>query len=375
MSDLKFIETNASEIYEIVIGALEKGCDEDLYPGDERRIFGEAIVPLVVALFNAVNDACRQKMLRHARGEVLDALGENAGVARMTPVKATTVERFMVNTPISDNIIIPKGTRVTSDYTNYFETTSTAVLVSGETYVDTDVVAVTGGSEPNGLAIGAINVLVDAIPFIDSVANTVKVGGGSDKETDDAYRDRIRTANDVVSVAGPPGTYKHFALEADATVADADVSSPSPGVVLITPICYGGKIPDENILAKVLASCSADDVRPLTDQVKVKAPDVETYDIELTYYTTESDESSCIETIEGSGGAIDKYVYWQGAALNRDINPDYLRKLILAPNWADDLTGAVRVEITKPEYKDLNKTTVAQWSGVANVSHVITDSK
>ena len=207
MSDLKFIETNASEIYEIVIGALEKGCDEDLYPGDERRIFGEAMVPLVVALFNAVNDACRQKMLRHARGEVLDALGENAGVARMTPVKATTVERFMVNTPISDNIIIPKGTRVTSDYTNYFETTSTAVLVSGETYVDTDVVAVTGGSEPNGLAIGAINVLVDAIPFIDSVANTVKVGGGSDKETDGAYRDRIRTANDVVSVAGPPGTY------------------------------------------------------------------------------------------------------------------------------------------------------------------------
>ena len=212
MSDLKFIETNASEIYEIVIGALEKGCNEDLYPGDERRIFGEAMVPLVVALFNAVNDACRQKMLRHARGEVLDALGENAGVARMTPVKATTVERFMVNTPISDNIIIPKGTRVTSDYTNYFETTSTAVLVSGETYVDTDVVAVTGGSEPNGLAIGAINVLVDAIPFIDSVANTVKVGGGSDKETDDAYRDRIRAANDVVSVAGPPGTYKHFAV-------------------------------------------------------------------------------------------------------------------------------------------------------------------
>ena len=57
MSDLKFIETNASEIYEIVIGALEKGCNEDLYPGDERRIFGEAMVPLVVALFNAVNDA------------------------------------------------------------------------------------------------------------------------------------------------------------------------------------------------------------------------------------------------------------------------------------------------------------------------------
>lgn len=375
MSDLKFIETNASEIYEIVIGALENGCNEDLYPGDERRIFGEAIVPLVVALFNAINDACRQKMLRYARGEVLDALGDNAGVARMTPVKATTVERFMISTPISDNIIIPKGTKVTSDYTNYFETTGTAVLASGETYVDIDVVAVTGGSEPNGLAIGSINILVDAIPYIDSVSNTVKVSGGSDKETDDAYRDRIRTANDAVSVAGPPGAYKRLALEADPTVADADVSSPSPGVVQVTPICYGGKIPDETIMAKVLASCSASEARPLTDYVKVKTPDIEYYDIEFTYYTTETNESSCIETIEGSGGAIDKYVYWQSAALNRDINPDELRKLILAPSWKSGLTGAVRVEIVKPEYKEINKTTAAQWSGVANVNHVITNSK
>lgn len=77
MSDLNFIEIKPSEIYETVIGALESGCSEELYPGDERRIFGEALVPLVVALYSSVNDACRQKMLRYARGEVLDALGDN----------------------------------------------------------------------------------------------------------------------------------------------------------------------------------------------------------------------------------------------------------------------------------------------------------
>lgn len=102
MSDLKFIETNASEIYEIVIGSLENKCGEDLYPGDERRIFGEAMVPLVVALFNAVNDACRQKMLRYARGEVLDALGERENVTRSAAVSATTTERFSLNTAISE---------------------------------------------------------------------------------------------------------------------------------------------------------------------------------------------------------------------------------------------------------------------------------
>ena len=141
------------------------------------------------------------------------------------------------------------------------------------------------------------------------------------------------------------------------------------------PICYGGEIPDESILAKVLEKCSADDIRPLTDLVKVQAPSVESYDIELKYYTTEADESACVETIEGDGGAIDKYVYWQGSALNRDINPDYLRKLILAPNWSDDAVGAVRVEVISPTFKELNSTTVAKFSGNLTVTHAITDSE
>lgn len=375
MSDLKFIETNASEIYEIVIGSLESKCGADLYPGDERRIFGEAIVPLVVALFNAVNDACRQKMLRYARGEVLDALGERENVTRSAAVSATTTERFSLNTAISENIIIPKGTRVTSDYTNYFATDTTAVLAAGDTFVDVPVTAETGGSSANGITIGQINVLVDTVPYIDSVSNIAATSGGSDEETDDAYRDRIRTSGASLSVAGPPNAYKYWAMEADSTVADAAVGSPSPGVVLITPICYGGEIPDESILAKVLEKCSADDIRPLTDLVRVQAPSVETYDIELKYYTTEADESACVETIEGDGGAIDKYVYWQGSALNRDINPDYLRKLILAPNWSNDAVGAVRVEVISPTFKELNSTTVAKFSGNLTVTHAITDSE
>ena len=208
-----------------------------------------------------------------------------------------------------------------------------------------------------------------------ALAMSGATSGGSDEETDDAYRDRIRTSGASLSVAGPPNAYKYWAMEADSTVADAAVGSPSPGVVLITPICYGGEIPDESILAKVLEKCSADDIRPLTDLVKVQAPSVETYDIELKYYTTEADESACVETIEGDGGAIDKYVYWQGSALNRDINPDYLRKLILAPNWSDDAVGAVRVEVISPTFKELNSTTVAKFSGNLTVTHAITDSE
>ena len=145
------------------------------------------------------------------------------------------------------------------------------------------------------------------------------------------------------------------------------------GRVKIVPICAGGELPDEDILKDVLETCSADNVRPLTDLVQVEAPDTCVYDIELEYYTTKENESEVIENVEGVGGAISQYIYWQGSSLNQDINPDYLRKLILCPHWAEGLTGATRVNIIKPEYTELSSTTVAKFSGNLKVSHRVKD--
>jgi phage-related baseplate assembly protein len=143
------------------------------------------------------------------------------------------------------------------------------------------------------------------------------------------------------------------------------------GRVKIVPICAGGQIPSEEVLADVLAACSADDVRPLTDMVTVEAPETHEYDIELTYYTTKANESEVVQNVEGSGGAIDQYINWQGSTLNQDINPDELRKRILCPDWADDLIGATRVQIIKPEYTELNSTAVAKFSGKKTVKHIV----
>lgn len=68
MADLSFLETDSNRIYEDVISALEESVREPLYPGDERRIFGDALVALFVSVYNKANDACKQKMLQYARG-------------------------------------------------------------------------------------------------------------------------------------------------------------------------------------------------------------------------------------------------------------------------------------------------------------------
>ncbi len=448
MSELNFITTDAKEISDTILEDLENEVTEPLYPGDERRIFGEGLAAVLVSVFNTVNDACRQKMLRYARGTVLDALGENRDVTRLDPTVATTTLRFGVDEPVGSNIVIPAGLRVTSDFVHYFLTDSTVVLYAGATYIEVTATAESGGTDYNDIAPGEIASIVDVsdVPLIDSVSNTTATAGGGDREGDEEYRERIREAENKLSTAGPAKAYKYWALSANPLVSDAVVESETEtitrtlkaygghafqgganllpdtltvyktdgteaaagtdytaeyadelltltlsgplsnaetvkieitrnmyGRVKIVPICAGGDLPSEDVLADVLAQCSADDVKPLTDLVQVEAPQVETYDIELTYYTTRANESQVVRNVEGSDGAIHRYIYWQGSALDQDINPDELRKLILCPHWTDNTIGATRVEIVKPEYKALRSTTVAKFSGNLKVNHIVKD--
>jgi phage-related baseplate assembly protein len=186
--------------------------------------------------------------------------------------------------------------------------------------------------------------------------------------------------SEAVAEVDYTATYDDELLTLALTEALADVENVTikitrnmDGRVEIVPICAGGKIPDKDVLDDVLAVCSADDVKPLTDKVKVRAPDVEYYDIELTYWTTKANESEVVQNVEGSGGAIDQYIYWQGSSLDQDINPDELWKMIVCPHWEENLTGATRAVITKPEYTELPKTTVAKFSGNLKVQHFVKD--
>ena len=448
MGELNFIDTDAKKVNDTVLEELENGVNEPLYPGDERRIFGEALAATIVAVYNSVNDACRQKMLRYARGDVLDALGENRDVKRLDPSYSTVTLRFGVSEPVGSNIVIPAGLRVTGDFVHYFLTDATVVLYAGASNIEVTATAENGGAEYNDIAPGEISNIVDVseVPLIDYVANTTVSAGGGDKEQDEPYRERIREAENKLSTAGPAKAYKYWALTANPLVSDAVVESETEriartlkiyashafqgganllpetlavylpngaegvagvdytatyddelltlalsgslskeqevkikitrkmyGRVKIVPICAGGDLPDEDILEDVLRVCSSDDVRPLTDMVQVEAPSVETYDIELTYYTTKASESEVVKNVEGSDGAISRYIYWQGSSLDQDINPDELRKLILCPHWKEGLTGATRVTITKPEYKKLPSTTVAKFSGNLKVQHIVKD--
>lgn len=378
MPDINFLNIDAAELYRVVMDELENGVGEPLYPGDERRIFGEALVPVFLAIFSSVNDAARQKMLKYARGTVLDALGERTNTKRLESQPAKTILRFILSAPHSSNIVIPKWTKATPDANVYFATDEEAVIQAGAYSVDVPASSVTGGAFNNGYAPDTITTLVDLIPFVSGVTNIITTYGGDDgepytEEGDIHYRERIRLASSKFSVAGPEKAYIYWAKTADPEIEDVAVFSPSPGVVKIVPLLKGGQIPDETVLGKVMAATSAGDIRPLTDHVQVEAPTIESYDIVVKYYTTVSDEGTVIANIEGSRGAIERYIAWQDTVLGRDINPDQLRKLMLSPTWAEVPVGALRVDITQPVFTDLDKTKVARFSGNLTVTHEVVE--
>ena len=369
-----FVEIDSAKLYTSIIGSLMDSCDEALYPGDERRIFGEGIVALFVSMFSLFNDRAKQRTLRYARGSVLDAIGERYGITRAEPTKATAMFRFSVAEAQGENIIIPAGTRITADGAVYFATREIAVLPAWGMSVDVLAECTTGGADYNGFTEGTISTLVDLIPYVSGVANITASAGGDDGEPqdevgDDKYRERIRLSPATQSTAGPESAYRYFALSADPGIIDVAIDCPEdqPNVVNLYPLMVGGELPDEAVLQKVRDALS-DDVRPMTDKVNALSPAAVEYQVEIKYYCTKDNEAATIEAIEGEGGAIDQYNEWQTAALARDINPDQLRRFILAPTTG---TGAVRVDVVKPTFRELSKAQVAKLSGTPVVSHEV----
>jgi len=101
-----------------------------------------------------------------------------------------------------------------------------------------------------------------------------------DGESDDSFRSRFLLSMEALSVAGPTGAYLYHAKSASGLVKDVHTASPVPGQVLVTILSTEGDgTASADLLATVKTALSADDVRPLTDQVLVQSAEIVPYTI------------------------------------------------------------------------------------------------
>lgn len=139
-------------------------------------------------------------------------------------------------------------------------------------------------------------------------------------ETDAIFRARVKLAFEAFSTAGPEGAYLFHALELDGVrdVADAAIYSeedaatysntlhadaysmglvalpfsgrangdpvmaPEVLIVVLPTRAYGAA--DQALLNRVFTACTAQDVRPLGDNVRIEAATVTTYNITVNLY-------------------------------------------------------------------------------------------
>lgn len=102
-------------------------------------------------------------------------------------------------------------------------------------------------------------------------------------ETDARFRERAQLALEGLSVAGPVNAYRFHVLSASPLVKGVSVVSPEPGEVEVTVLSREGNgEPDQALIDTVTAAINAEDVRPLTDMVTVKAAEVIEYEITAT---------------------------------------------------------------------------------------------
>lgn len=333
------------------------GTQVSLAQADPYRMIIYACAVQLYQAMQYIDRAGKQSFLKYSYGTFLDNLGALRGIQRLQATSAVTTIRFSIDSTIASAVQIPQGTRVTNGNEVYFYTDEYAEIPAGETYVDVTATCTEAGASANGFNPGEISVLVETLPYISSVSNTIETNGGSDVESDDALAERIYIASSAYSVAGPKDAYVYWTKTASSKIADVSVTSPAPCEVDVRFILEGGELPGQALIDKVNAILQDDNIRPLTDLVSVSAPDVVSYDINLTYYINDSDKAAAGNIQNLVNTAVETYKTWQSSAIGRDINPSYLIGKIMG-------AGAKRVTVTSPVYTELTNNQIAALGNV-----------
>lgn len=360
LPEMRFADLDAEKLSMEVVESVEGLLGRTLERADPLRLFLRGIESIILQQRILIDELAKQNLLAYATGENLEHLGILVGVERLQAERATATVEVSLSGARTQTTVIKRGTRVNAGDDVNFGLDEDLIFLSGEVVKVGKVTCIEAGEVGNGYAIGELNKIVDPQPFLKSIENITASEGGSDIESDDAFRERIQVAPESFSVAGPAGAYEFFTKSVSSQINDVYVESESPGEVTVWALLKDGELPDSEMQGKILAALSADNVRPLTDLVQVKAPEVASYDIELRYWINRSESTSSLSIQAAAAEAVSSYEKWQRAVLGRDINPTELYYRLRS-------AGVKRVEIITPQFRKVAKNAVARANEISVV--------
>lgn len=238
----------------------------------EGSYIWDALAPAASQLYIAslwAQEVLRRGFASSTFGTYLDLRCEERGLRRREAVRATG-EVTMTGVP---GTAVPAGTRVatpadamTTTSSVEYETTE-EMLLDGAGVAVIPIAAVEAGAGGN-VPVGAIQLLVDALPGVTGVTNAAAITGGAEAESDASLLARYLVKVREPGTSGNKADYKQWALEV-----------PGIGGVQVEPLWDGpGTVrvflldTDKRAPSQTLVDAVQDYVAPVDGQGEGKAP-------------------------------------------------------------------------------------------------------
>lgn len=329
-----------------------KGKEITLHQADERRIELMVIAGMMYQFCAIMDERYKMNFLPYMYGNILRNWASNFGFTGSGEKNATVNLRFY-GAKVQEFVVgIPKGTRVTAGDNIFFQTDEYAEIKAGEEYVDVSATCMLEGSEGNGYRIGQIETLVDPVNYVVGVENISVSDGGRDAYTDDELRELILNFPSTYSTAGPEDAYIQITKGYSERIVSVRRIASDDAVVRMCIMCEDGEVPDESYCEQVRQYVVSQKNTPDTDKVEIVAPEVVEYELNVTYYISDS-RKDIAESIEaGVEDAVASFTKYTQENIGYDINTDILTAYANA-------AGARRLEIESPDYRTIKENQIA----------------
>lgn len=219
----------------------------------------------------------RQIFASTAAGEYLDYHAADRGIERKSAVKAKGEVRFEVDEEVTQPILIPEGTVLSTEGSEPVRVvTDSDVVFNSGYFVTVPCTAQEGGASGN-IGSRKIKTMVTNVIGIDRVYNVWPFSGGSDTESDEALRKRVLDTYKAVSNGTNKAYYKRLAMSVEGVYSVNVVPKVrGTGTVDVYIACYNSAAPQE-LVSRVGALISSQ--RELNVDVEVYTADIQSFTV------------------------------------------------------------------------------------------------
>lgn len=355
MAEIHYLSYDPDAMWNEMMSIYAAAGGDVLFPGDEKYILLRSVQQMLIAAYAAHDNAARMRTQRYAVGDYLDLIGEGMRLPRVEAKAAQTTLAVTIKAA-STTVSVAAGTQYTCNGMLVFETSEEAARTCAageEVTLSIPAVCTTEGIAGNGVAAGTLLQAMGNEAHVLRVELLSDSAGGSERETDEEYRERMEESSYIDTTTGPASQYRAQALAVSSEIMDARAVADSEysedgvgteyglakGQVMVS-LLFDEAMEESDradLIGEVKSALSAQEARPLTDVVLVQEAERVPFSLTVHFAVDEARTGALVSRTQVIAAA-EEYAAWQCAQLGRAFDPYRLISMLYS-------AGCSRVEI------------------------------